>query len=83
MAVSYPASWSSPGNVTASWWRVSRLVGTPLRCPYWPVSTVARLGAQMELVTKALAKSMPSAASRSMLGVSFKTDPYAETAWDA
>ncbi len=60
--------------------RVSRFVGTPFRCPNCPVRIVARLGAQIELVTNAFSKSMPSAASRSMFGVRLIIEPYAETA---
>ena len=37
---------------------------------YLPVSTVARLGPQIELVTRQRSKRIPSLASRSMCGVS-------------
>jgi hypothetical protein len=46
-----------------------------------PVRITARLGPQIEFVTKQSRNSMPSAASRSMLGVSLTIDPYAPTAW--
>ncbi len=41
----------------------------PLRWVCLPVSMVAREGEQIELVTLALVKSMPSFASRSIFGV--------------
>ena len=41
----------------------------PCRDMYWPVSSVARLTMQIEVVTRACEKRMPSAASRSSRGV--------------
>src|SRR5687767_5181997 len=61
----------------------SPTLNAPLRCEYLPVSTVARLGVQMELVTKQLSKRIPSRAMRSMLGVWLIFDPYALIACDA
>ena len=40
------------------------------RATHLPVSTVARLGPQIELVTRQRSKRIPSRAIRSMLGVS-------------
>jgi hypothetical protein len=41
----------------------------------------ARLGPQMELVTKQFSNRIPSEAMRSMLGVLLRFDPYALIAW--
>jgi hypothetical protein len=50
-------------------------IGTPFRCEYCPVNSVARLGGQMELATNELAKRVPSFASRSICGVAFTFEP--------
>src|SRR5688572_4992866 len=52
-------------------------------CEYWPVNNVARLGVQIELVTKEFVNLTPSAASRSRFGVLFTLEPYAEIACSA
>jgi len=57
--------------------------GTPFTCEYWPVRMAARLGVQIELVTKTLSRRMPSRARRSMFGVTFTREPYALMAWAA
>lgn len=49
--------------------------GVPLAWEYFPVSTTARLGVQMELVTKAWLKRMPAAPRRSRWGVRFTFEP--------
>jgi len=49
--------------------------GTPLRCEYWPVRIVARLGVQIELVTNTSSSRMPSRARRSMWGVVLTREP--------
>src|SRR5262249_27499217 len=46
-------------------------------CEYLPVMIAARLGVQIELVTKQFSNFMPSLASRSMLGVLISLLPYA------
>jgi len=48
-----------------------------------PVSTTARLGAQMAFVQKLFRKMAPSSAIRSMFGVRLIRDPYAEMACGA
>jgi hypothetical protein len=63
--------------------RSSALLSTPLMWLCLPVRIVARLGAQIELAQKQLSKRTPSAAIRSMLGVSLITEPYALMAWIA
>jgi hypothetical protein len=57
--------------------------GTLFMCEYWPVNSVARLGVQIELVTKEFVNLTPSAASRSRFGVLFTLEPYAEIACSA
>ena len=54
--------------------------GTPFLCEYVPVRIDARLGVQIEFVTNVLRNSIPSRARRSMFGVSFTREPYAEIA---
>ena len=54
--------------------------GTPLRCEYLPVRIAARLGVQIELVTKQFSNFIPSFANLSMFGVLIKRLPYAPTA---
>jgi hypothetical protein len=50
--------------------------GVPLAWEYLPVSTTARLGVQIEFVTKAWSKRIPPRASRSRCGVWFTLEPY-------
>ena len=59
--------WGPPG-VLAGPSRADDAI-TPWLWLYLPVSRVARLGAQRELVTKQFSKRMPSAPIRSRLGV--------------
>ena len=49
--------------------------GVPLIWEYLPVRSVARLGVQMELVTKALANRVPLLARRSSCGVWLTFEP--------
>ena len=82
MPVWYPAAWRSFATVGCC--PSNRLkTGTPFLCEYRPVRIDARLGVQIEFVTKVLRNSMPSRARRSICGVSFTREPYAEIAWAA
>src|SRR5688572_25433023 len=71
-AVRYPADWSVRGKVCSAW--LARLRDTlsmmPCREGNCPVSRVARLGEHNGTAWNELVNSAPSAASRSMLGVS-------------
>jgi hypothetical protein len=73
-----------PVGLAAAWRRLATLsrepskrlkTGTPLRCEYWPVNSVARQGVQIELVTKEFVKRAPAAARRSRCGVWLTCEP--------
>ena len=74
-ATSYPRSWKYAGHFLRSARGRLWLSMAPLRIGSRPVSSAARLGAQLGDATKACVNVIPSAASRAMFGVGTSFPP--------